>query len=572
MAKRAKKKTEEQMQLFSNGGTSQKDKAEAAFKDLESLLSRGITEQVTKTDNSLISNTYKDSGYAAEDVLKMLKAGDITLEQAEKFLKKEKKSGNYAVGGLEEGGLRDQGGSIDPVSGNDVPSGSTQSEVRDDIPAQLSEGEFVLPADVVRYIGLENLMELRNKAKQGLQQMEDMGQMGNSDEATMSDTASMEVDIDSMIDAFDPNDPATMEFNTGGLVYADGGAVADPLSAFSKFASNQPVQPVQPVPPVPPVAAPPPPPPIPQAFSAKQLTQGLIGGPTASPVSYTSKDYIGPSGERISIKHINGKPMQEPPLGFVEFDPSAEAKKAPKIEKPTVAPTQGDSMEEREREKEDKDRMDKTKATFNTLAEANPAFAEVWGKDPFNTGIYENPYSAASKSIDTVKAVNAAIEATAKEYGIDLAKFTNSGFASFTSKYKDDAYAEALNEAISDPRAKEKAAAQREVSRGDYNKTGGTTLSDEEAQAQYEEDLDEVADGVDRNDLTSPTTTVSANTVNINNTSSTKSDGGYESTRAETAKDAPPDGAFFKKGGLASPKVKTKRKPKMKRGGLASKK
>ena len=41
--------------------------------------------------------------------------------------------------------LKDEGGTKDPVSGNDVPIGSeTKEEVRDDIPAQLSEGEFVL--------------------------------------------------------------------------------------------------------------------------------------------------------------------------------------------------------------------------------------------------------------------------------------------------------------------------------------------------------------------------------------------------------------------------------------------
>ena len=46
----------------------------------------------------------------------------------------------------------------DPVSGNEIPKASTAEEVRDDIPARLSEGEFVLPADVVRYHGLEKLM------------------------------------------------------------------------------------------------------------------------------------------------------------------------------------------------------------------------------------------------------------------------------------------------------------------------------------------------------------------------------------------------------------------------------
>ena len=62
---------------------------------------------------------------------------------------------------FEEGGLEQDGGTVDPVSGNDVPMGSSQEEVRDDIPAQLSEGEFVFPSDVVRFIGLEKLMMMR---------------------------------------------------------------------------------------------------------------------------------------------------------------------------------------------------------------------------------------------------------------------------------------------------------------------------------------------------------------------------------------------------------------------------
>jgi hypothetical protein len=88
---------------------------------------------------------------------------------------------------FEDGGLRDEGGMVDEESGNEVPVGSTRKEVRDDIPAMLSEGEFVFPADVVRYIGLENLMRMRQDAKQGLKRMDAMGQMGNGDEATMPD-------------------------------------------------------------------------------------------------------------------------------------------------------------------------------------------------------------------------------------------------------------------------------------------------------------------------------------------------------------------------------------------------
>ncbi len=37
-----------------------------------------------------------------------------------------------------EGGMPDEGGTVDPVSGNQVPPGAMQEEVRDDIPAQLN--------------------------------------------------------------------------------------------------------------------------------------------------------------------------------------------------------------------------------------------------------------------------------------------------------------------------------------------------------------------------------------------------------------------------------------------------
>ena len=120
-----------------------------------------------------------------------------------------------------EGGLKDQGGTVDPDSGNDVPIGSTKKEVRDDIPAMLSEGEFVLPADVVRYIGLENLMRLRQDAKMGLKQMEAMGQMGNSDEATLPDDVPFgPTDI---IILGKPEEDEPKEMNQGGIATGIGG-------------------------------------------------------------------------------------------------------------------------------------------------------------------------------------------------------------------------------------------------------------------------------------------------------------------------------------------------------------
>ena len=121
-----------------------------------------------------------------------------------------------------DGGLEQDGGTTDPVSGNDVPPGSSKEEVRDDIPAQLSEGEFVFPADVVRYIGLEKLMMMRQEAKMGLKMMEEMGQMGNSDEATMPDDLPFGVTDLIIVDGSESvDDDDKKEYNTGGVVYGN---------------------------------------------------------------------------------------------------------------------------------------------------------------------------------------------------------------------------------------------------------------------------------------------------------------------------------------------------------------
>ena len=85
------------------------------------------------------------------------------------------------------GGLKDQGETVDRKSRNKVPVGSLKKEVRDDVPINISEGEFVFPADVVRYHGLEKIMNMRQDAKAGLDMMNRMGQMGNSDQATLPD-------------------------------------------------------------------------------------------------------------------------------------------------------------------------------------------------------------------------------------------------------------------------------------------------------------------------------------------------------------------------------------------------
>ena len=141
---------------------------------------------------------------------------------------------------FDDGGLMDEGGTVDPVSGNDVPPGSNQEEVRDDIPAQLSEGEFVFPADVVRYFGLEKLMEMRQEAKMGLQRMEDMGQMGNSEEAIMPDNLPFSIEDLDMEEDAEYN--TSQEFAIGGMPNANSGVFYNPASQPTTGVAAAPVQ------------------------------------------------------------------------------------------------------------------------------------------------------------------------------------------------------------------------------------------------------------------------------------------------------------------------------------------
>ena len=117
-----------------------------------------------------------------------------------------------------KGGLKDEGGEIDPVSGNEVPVGGTKKGVRDDIPVNLSEGEFVMPEDATRYHGLKTMMKLRQEAKMGLKQMEAMGLMGNADEATLPDDLPFGLDDLIIVDV--PDDGAK-NMAVGGVTTSD---------------------------------------------------------------------------------------------------------------------------------------------------------------------------------------------------------------------------------------------------------------------------------------------------------------------------------------------------------------
>ena len=70
---------------------------------------------------------------------------------------------------------------IEDSSGNHIPAGSLPEEVADDVPAMLSEGEYVVPADVVRWHGVKTFESLRNEAKMGMGLMAKDGRIAEVD-------------------------------------------------------------------------------------------------------------------------------------------------------------------------------------------------------------------------------------------------------------------------------------------------------------------------------------------------------------------------------------------------------
>jgi hypothetical protein len=107
----------------------------------------------------------------------------------------------------------------DPVSGNDIPLGSTAENVRDDIPANLSEGEIVVPADVVNFHGVKLFEDLRAEAKMGYAEMAQDGRIGG-EPMDMNDDMGMDIEL-SELDLEIMDDEAPVEMNRGGTSMKD---------------------------------------------------------------------------------------------------------------------------------------------------------------------------------------------------------------------------------------------------------------------------------------------------------------------------------------------------------------
>ena len=320
-----------QMELFDEGGLSKKDEA---IEELEEAGAEKLQDRQAKFD----------------ELTEMLTSGEVEKMSDEKkadFIKlyKMMRSQGFSTkdpqAGLNEGGLLDEGGMIDEESGNDVPPGSLREEVRDDIPAQLSEGEFVFPADVVRYIGLENLMRMRQEAKQGLAQMDAMGQMGNSEEATMPDDLPFD-----MYD-LDVEEDDGLKMQTGGFVNPQTGTFT--MQQPSTFNVQSQVPTYTP-PPITPVVQTPTTPSIPTVvpptvtFPTQSPTTTFVDQiGTTTPGRYDElKTYSNEAGQTLRIPFIGGKPIYPIPAGYTEGESTAAVETTQPTTQPLFDPQQPD--------------------------------------------------------------------------------------------------------------------------------------------------------------------------------------------------------------------------------------
>ena len=211
-----------------------------------------------------------------------------------------------------KGGLKDQGETVDAQSQNQVPVGSLKKEVRDDVPINISEGEFVLPADVVRYHGLEKIMNMRQDAKSGLKLMDEMGQMGNSSEATLPDDIPFEPKTFQQGGINLTNPEVNKQNIVPGVITTQPGKLPTRPSVYSV----KPPKVVTPSKPTYSAIGQPQYKPVTDSASTPSYS-GLVGAPFGQlPKSETKKFVNQETGEELYIPFVNGQPIYPIPAGF----------------------------------------------------------------------------------------------------------------------------------------------------------------------------------------------------------------------------------------------------------------
>jgi hypothetical protein len=166
----------------------------------------------------------------------------------------------------------------DPVSGNEVPLGSRPEEVRDDIPISVSEGEFVIPADALRYHGIKKFEDLITQAKTGFAKLEEEGRLGGGSEEPQDELPFSDEELAS----FDEED-GPIGMAEGGVV--NSGGYPDYLYGSGTTATDQ------------------------TSMTASANQQGI-----------EYKEFYDKDGNKVIMPYFNGMAMGVLPEGFVSAE------------------------------------------------------------------------------------------------------------------------------------------------------------------------------------------------------------------------------------------------------------
>jgi len=91
-----------------------------------------------------------------------------------------------------DGSMMDGIMGYDDVSGNPIPIGSNPENVRDDIEANISTDEYVLPAHVVKWHGLKHIQMMQSEAEMGLMSLQMDGLIQYADNEDKSNSEGVE--------------------------------------------------------------------------------------------------------------------------------------------------------------------------------------------------------------------------------------------------------------------------------------------------------------------------------------------------------------------------------------------
>lgn len=236
---------------------------------------------------------------------------------------------------FEEGGMSAPEVEADPVSGNKVPPGSLPEEVRDDVDAKLSTGEYVVPADVLRYYGMKFFEDLRATAKESLAEMDSEGRIGGEpmkdQEGTPEGLSEQEMVLLQEIMSEGGGEP---QFNQGGMVlqnpefYPKVGMAEGGMTTRSSFNPSSWRT-------------------IGSSFSSPQSTS------TGAGVGSYYKTYVGPNGETRLILFVNGEPTTPIPEGFTEQKSGASEVQEEQAKEEIAQRDDGDADQRRQEARED---------------------------------------------------------------------------------------------------------------------------------------------------------------------------------------------------------------------------